>query len=243
LSRTETPKARKVVVPILVVVGAAAVVYLSNRPAISPDGQPVIMSVDQYQQVRQQVETLSKGPLLKVEAGQELSAENRASLQKSVGLVESLNGFQPNASATHVLAAKIYQALGNNVAAEERIRQAIFNGEEEIKMANTQGDKIRAQQLGPAVVEAHYMHSQLLLTQNDYEGALHQANHAVSSAPNSPDYLVARAAALIQLKRPEEALKDVNAALALDKTHKRGLQLLKLLDLASAEPTSTKTQP
>jgi len=231
LSQTEAGfSPRKAVVPVVAITALALVVLLSNRPAVSPEGVPIVGNGDQYADVLSQVKQLTEGPIRKSNMGEPLSPEELVDLRHAAGLVDSLNAFQPTIFAPYLLAAKVYQLLGKTETAEQRVRQSILNGNAELKACLDNKDIRRADEVRLTLTEAHYVRSVLLVQMREYSIALDEANAVIESVPNSPTYLSARASALVQLNRVAEAKRDIAAALKLDPNHKTSLALKQLIE-------------
>jgi Flp pilus assembly protein TadD len=158
--------------------------------------------------------------------GEDLTQKDKENLLEAAKTFRALNTFNPSLVTTAFGEGRCYQGIGQLEIAEANYRQAIENGKI---------DKSEPAQL--TVPEAHFRLSQVRFQVGDYESALQEAAAAVKAHPDSPNYLEARAAALVQLKRFKEADKDLHAALALDPVHKASLALHQLVQ---AELHSTK---
>lgn len=189
-----------------------------------PNGVALITSPGQAATVIEDARNLSEKAFIKQDNGGELTQEEKANVLQAAKDFQALSIFNPT-FVTHAFGeGRCYQAVEAWEAAEAQYRRAILNGEldhsEEGKMT---------------VPEAHYRLSQVRFHFGDYENALEEADRAVKVHPDSPNYLAAKASALIQLNRLPEAAKIVQQALALDPTHRQSLELQKLL-AAPAKP-------
>ena len=223
------PSIRRYVTPVAVVVGLAVVMLLSNRPAVSENGLPIVGNGDQYNDVLKDVQALSEGPIKHVNAGDTLSEAEVTDLRKASGLVDSMNRFLPTAFAPFLLAAKIYQNIGSYETARDRVDQAILNGKQELKEVKARGDDARAEEIRLTLNECVFVRSDLDIHLNDFPAAWQDACQAVAGVPNNPDYLVARARAALQLKDIKRAKADVAAAMQMEPTNKRAQALALLL--------------
>jgi tetratricopeptide (TPR) repeat protein len=213
----------------LLVVGAALVMYMSNREVTTPEGVPLISNVSQYNDTLRRAVDLSKGPLEAYDLGDELTAGQLNDLREAARLYDGVDLFWPTKFAPYLPAGKIYYILGDQELAQERLQQCIENAPLE------QDPSVRGV-VNATVYEAHYSLSLVKFALGDYKAAYAEANIAASGVPNSANYLAARASAAVQLKKVAEARKDVEQALKLDPNNKKSLQLQTLLSHTKAGP-------
>ena len=221
---------RKAVTPVAIIGGLALVMFLSNRPAVTAEGVPIITNGDQYNDVLNDVKELTKVPLEKNARLDPLTPKETADVQKAAQLVDALNAFQPTIFAPYLLAAKAYQMLGKIETAELRVRQAIYNGDQEMIECRKRNDTSRLAEVKLTMTEAHHVRSQLLLLMHEYPVALDEANAVLESVPNSPEYLAGRASVLMQLGKYRGAAADLRKALTLDPNNRSALALARLFN-------------
>lgn len=87
----------------------------------------------------------------------------------------------------------------------------------------------KARALNPAAPEVHYQQASILHVQGDLPGAMAAYDKAIAAEPNYVEARVARAGLLLDLRRNEEAAKDVSALLARAPGEARGWYLASLL--------------
>ena len=125
---------------------------------------------------------------------------------------------------------RCYQVLGDYENAGARYEQALLNE----PLDQSEPAKL-------TIPETHYRLSQVLFDgRKNWEAAFKEADTAVKAHPNSPNYLEARARALVQLKRFKEADRDLHDAIVLDPNHRASLLLHKLVEseLHKGKPTA-----
>jgi tetratricopeptide (TPR) repeat protein len=231
LSQTDEPKGiRKAILPVAIIGGLALILVLSNRPAVTIEGVPVITSNDQYNDLLAEVKELTKVPLEKSVRGEVLTPDELVQLRQAAQKVDALNAFQPTIFAPHLLAAKVYQMLGKTETAEQRVRQAIYNGDQEMADCIARKDTSRLAEVRLTMTEAHHVRSQLLVLMHEYKVALDEANAVLEAVPNSPEYLAGRASVLMQMGLYKKAALDLRKALTLDPNNRSSLNLARLFN-------------
>lgn len=219
-------------VPVGVFVGFAILVALSNRPALTPDGIPAVLSAQQYEQYSDENLKLVRPILEKFNQGEPISDDDKKSLEKAAQKYEAMNLYQPTAVEPHFLLAKVYQILEKNDRAEERIQQALVNADMVLQQAKQQNNQNRIDATNLTIAECQFVFSQLLALRGEYTEALNQIDAALKVAANSPDYLAQRASIYVQLEKIPEAVADLRDALALQPNHRRSIAIGKLIDSA-----------
>lgn len=197
------------------------------------DAPPIIASPSEFSDTLDRVTKLSEGPLLKSDAGEELTEKEKADLAEAARLSEGMADYKPYNFATHMLAGKCYLALGQPQKAELKLREALAT--------------IPADSSVPMLVssraELQRLHSLAFERNGAYEEAERAAQEAVDAFPDNPDYLAQLASAKIQIAS-RESLKGAEDAIAhaleIDPENKRAKQLKTLLDLAVANEGSTE---
>jgi tetratricopeptide (TPR) repeat protein len=203
--------------------------YLSSRPAKTPEGEDVIYDATTYNDVLKKAEALSRKHFEDYDAGKALTDADLSDLAHAARLFDTMNRFEPTKTGPYIGAGKSYQILGENEVADERLRQCIGNAQYD------QSDAGKA-----TVIEAKYLLSVVYGQEGLWQQAYDIANEAVHDVPASAPYLTARASAEIQLKRPAEAKVDLEKALVLYSNYARAERLLKLINVPSnmsASPT------
>jgi Flp pilus assembly protein TadD len=210
------PKDRKFWVPIVLVAALALAVFLGSRggesnritddaqfakelQALQEDAIPILESIDA--------------------AGGEVDDRQKQKLESFHPRLERLLRYRETSISASFLAGKVNRVLRNDLTAEKWLQQTVKNcerHENNLDVANTG-------------LEAHRLLSELYLLQQNYPKALQEAAVAVEGQPRSPDYRVARASALIQLKQFDEARADLQTALDLDPENSRAKSLLSFL--------------
>lgn len=184
----------------------------------SDGGVPVIGNSDEYNQVLKDAEGLSKDPLERFANDEDLSEADKSNLIKAANMFEAIRAYEPEKFAPYLGLCMIYRALGNTEKAEQYIRQCILS------LPASQAPEIRQ-----TAAEAHYQLSRVLFDEKKYPEALAEASTADQTIGDNPNYLVAKAIALVQLKREKEAKVELAKALKLNPTNRRATGLAKLL--------------
>jgi len=179
---------------------------------------PVIGNSDEYNQTLRDAEGLSKDSLERFANDEDLSDADKSNLIKAANLFEGIRAYEPNKFAPYLALCMIYRALGNTEKAEQYVRQCILS------LPPSQAPEIRQ-----TAAEAHYQLSRVLFDEKKYAEALAEAATADQTIGDNPNYLVAKAIALVQLRREAEAKSDLAKALKLDPKNRRALGLKKLL--------------
>lgn len=200
----------------LALIGA---VFLSNRPAITPEGTVVVETQDAFIEGLNVAEKLSRVAFQKDVAGEPILKEDQENLRKAAVQLDALGRFRPHNISTFLGAGKAYRIVGDDELAKARFRQAIDNE----MFDQTENGKL-------SVAEASYELSQLLVLSNELDKAKVAADKAISIVPVSAIYVTARASVLVQMKRNADARKDLELALKIDPNLKAAKRLLKLID-------------
>jgi tetratricopeptide (TPR) repeat protein len=202
-----------------IVAGVLGVLLLSNRQPLSPEGLPVIDTLQGYSDAITEAQALTKDLFDKYDAGEEMTAEDKAKLLDAARIIDNADRYLPAAVIPYLGAGKAYQFAGVLDVAQARYEQCL---------ANVPGHKTDpiAVQTG---TEAHFRLSQVQFALGNYKLAVQEADKAVKEEPGAPRYLSGRANALVQLKRVSEAKRDVKQALNLDPNDRVALGLHKLL--------------
>ncbi len=193
----------------------------SSRP-------PQIVTESEYQDTLDRARQLSEGPIRKHDAREPLDSQEKSDLQEAARLIEGLANFKPTNFATHFLAGKVYQALGDHERAKIKLKECLST-----LAPGSQDENIRHME-----AEALALLALSLERTGVVEEALAAAEEALKLYPDNPNYLAAKASALIQMGKPEEAHRAVREALARDPRHARALQLDRLLHSQGEEPHS-----
>lgn len=229
---TPKPAWKNFLFPGFLVALLAVVVIMSNRPAVTPENLPVVVTGDEFNDGVKKATEMVKDPFEKNSRGEELTPADAEKLKEATRLIDSLSRYKPTNLVTYLYAGKAYRILGDTVPAKERFLQVI---------ANRDFDNSDA---GKAIVaEAQYEASQILLlsdkTAKEYAADLNKAfelaDAAAKAYPNSAIYLAARASVEIQTNKTENAVKDIASALIIDPTCRQALQLKRLMELSAAK--------
>lgn len=219
--------------PVLFVAGLLLALILSNRTPQMPGGGEAIQNDLDYQAAKAKMEALSLERIKAMDEGKPLSADDLKKLREAGEIVDRMNKFAPLVSGLYYLSGKIHFALKEDALAEAAFRQCTL-----IAPNQATADPGAASHIRETAAEAAYQLSLLLLVRRDVPGAYDAANQAVSAFPQSPNYLTARASALNELRRVDEAKKDLAMALELDPKNARAQSLLEFIrrDEAPAPP-------
>lgn len=197
---------------------------LSNQTAPLPNGTAMIASNSEFATVEAKVQELTLGPIQAYDAGQKPSPADLKNLRAASDMVDRMTAFQPLASNFFFLSGKIHQILGEPQLAERGFRQCLL-----LYPADAESRPTERVQIVQTGAEAAYRLSLLLFSHGQIKDALQSADAAVKAFPNAPNYLVARAAALNELRRVDAAKKDLMQALALDPKNANAAALLRFI--------------
>jgi tetratricopeptide (TPR) repeat protein len=206
-------------VPIAFFVIGGGVIMLSNRPVQDPEGNLVITSVDQFNQITRDLNKLVADSFAADEAGQELTDEQRAKLREAVLLYDAQNAFRPSVVGPFLGAARCYTLLGDDASAEIHVQQLISN--QNLYDSSDLGKR--------AAVDAKWLLSRIRFRQNKYEEAYALADECLLSKPGFPPFLLAKANPALQLGKVEEAQALASQALLIDANNKRAAQLVEFI--------------
>gem|GEM_PF-3009411 len=208
------------------------VLALSNRPAVSPEGLPLVNNVNTYQSELARANDLAADAIRKADQGEELTDEDRRKLSRAAPIFDNLNRFWPFKVGPFLYAAKVYYNIGEFDLARDRAQQAVNNErtDEQDRPETERGSAEHKAQLRPVLAEAYYVMALADAAKFDWAKSLESAEIAAAMTPNVPNYIVARAAAKLQTGNAAGARQDLRTALGLQPEHKRAKQLLKLLD-------------
>ena len=109
----------------------------------------------------------------------------------------------------------------------------------QFKEAQAAVDKARA--IEPKAAGVSYQHGSILHVQGDLVGALANYDKALAAEPNFTDARIARAGILLDLKRNEDAAKDVAALLQASPQEPRGWYLSSVLAEREGKQQAVKT--
>lgn len=222
---TEARKLPKWLGPIAFFVVLGGIIMLSNRPAQDAEGNFVITSADQFNQISKDLNQLVAQPFALDESGRELSDKDRADLRKAVELYDAQNVFRPNLVGPFLGAARCYTLLGEDEPAEIHIRQLISN---QTLYDNTE--------LGRrAVADAKWLLSRIRMRQNKSDEAYALANDALDAKPDFPPFLIAKAGPALQLGKVKEAEALATRAVLIDPNNIRASQLVGFIEKSQME--------
>lgn len=210
--------------PLLAVATLAVVMILSNRVAPLPQGGAAITSDSEYQATMTKMQDLSKERIEAYDAGQTLSTEDKAKLREAGTLVTRMAAYAPAVSVLYFVGGKIHHILGEDSVAEERFQQCVFNAPE-----NARRDPTHAAYIQQTAAESAYQLSLLMMARGDVKDAAAEAAEAVKAVPQSSNYHTALGSALNELRKTDEAKKELARALELDPTNSRAASLLRFL--------------
>ncbi|RYG25403.1 hypothetical protein EON82_07235 [bacterium] len=210
--------------PVAFVGFLALALLLSNQPAPAPQGGTMITSDAEYDAAKRKMEDLSLPILQAHQTGKTLSADELKKLREAGEIVDKMILYSPVLTGLHFLSGKIHHILGEDTIAQDRFKQCTLVSANEITQHPDQKAPIEQ-----TVAECNYQLSEIQLLRRQINEALASADAAAKAFPNSSEYLTARASALNELRRTEEAKKDLAQALKLDPSNSRARGLLRLL--------------
>lgn len=214
--QAKKPEAKKkIVIPVVAVIGVALVLFLSNRPARMPNGMPVIESEEQYNYALQKVTQSTPTAVGKFNVGLDLDQKDKDVCLEGAKTFDTMNAFRPDMAAGYFEAGLLYYLGGDTDSALSRLDQCLANADQPFNL-KTEKDKAA---VDAVVADCHHMLSLVAFDRHDYQTALQEANAAFAKVKPRPGYYVARARAEIQLNKNSEARKDVSAALKLDPSY------------------------
>lgn len=187
----------------------------------APDEIPVYRTSSEANRAMEEAAKLSIQPLSDFQRGDALGAPQVADLARAARLLKGVVAFQPGYFTAYTAVGRIEFVLGDTDEAERYLREAVRLGPE-----SPEGE------WRMLAAETHYWLARTLYAEKLFAGSLDEAEIALTLAPDNVENLFARAQALVQLGKPEEARKDVVKALELDPDHAPSRRLKKLLDLA-----------
>lgn len=161
-------------------------------------------------------------PLKDFFAGDKLGKPQVAALGHARRFLKGVVAFDPNSFATFVAVGRISLALEDYPEAERYLREAV-----RLAPNPPTGDWKQIE------AETHYLLSRTLYQTRAYAAAIDEADLAITLAPDNPDNLVARASALLQVGKVDEAKKDLESALILNPEVPGGQALSKLIENAT----------
>ena len=211
--------------PVAFIVALAAVLAVSNRTAPLPQGGAAILNDSEYQSGVDRVQSLSEARIRASDAGETLTADDKAKLREAGELVDRLNAYAPLMASLYFISGKIHHILGEDEVAEQMFRQCVLGSP-----AQAAAQPANAPTINATGAEAAYRLSILLLARGDVKGALEQADYALGVVPQSSLYHTARGSALNELRRTPEAKTELQQALALDPNNSRAASLLKFIE-------------
>ena len=135
-----------------------------------------------------------------------------------------MDAYRPMMASLFFISGKVHRILGEDEVAEQMFRQCVLGIDRQ-----TTDQPQNAVALRATGAEAAYQLSLLRFDRHDYRDALEQATIAVKAEPQSSLYHTALGSALTQLRRTEEAKKELGIALRLDPRNARAAGLLRLL--------------
>lgn len=194
---------------------------LSNRTAPLPQGGQAITGDAEYQATLTKVQDLTEPRIKAYDAGQPLTSDDKAKLREAGGLVNRMAAYNPTYSLLFFVGGKIHHILGEDDVAEQNFRQCTFNAPDNITRDPQHADAIRL-----TAAEAAYQLSLLMMARGDVKEGFEEADAAVKAVPQSSDYHTARASALNELRRTDEARKELATALKLNPNNTRAKSLL-----------------
>ena len=204
---------------------ALVVVYLIWN-AVSGSG--TISSSAEYNAALAEAQGLSLKQMQDYDAGIPIPASAKADLAKAAKIFDRLSELQASNIAPFVGAGKIYQALGQDETAVQRLVQGL---------EGVPKDPIPA--MYDTAIEAHHLLSISYFNLKKYDSALKEETAAVTMFKGaSPIYYTHRARIYLELRQYDLAQEDLYKALKVDSEYRPAKSLIKFIVLSrSSEQT------
>ncbi len=217
---------------------AALAIFLifSNQPAKLPGGGDAILTDNQYEAARIEMEKLSLNHIKAFDAGVALKPEELAEVRKAGDIIDRMAKYAPTASGLFFLSGKIHHVLGEDGLAADRYLQCTL-----VVPNDAAAHRATATEIKTEGAECNYQLSELLLLRREQKAAFEAADAAVKVV-RSDIYLTARGSALNELGRIDEAKKDLQEALKINPNNSRAKGLLRFIEHAAGNP-ATPQQP
>ena len=215
----------------LIFLGLALVLFLSNQRMPGPQGRPLIGSPQEYKSFSDEALKLSEAALVKWDRGETLLPEDKEDLEKAMVKYDSMNDYNPSLFEPVFASGKIAMALERTDTADLRVKQAILNGEEAMRRAKNENDANKIRNTELALADAHYVNSRIRFAQGNYAAALSEAQIAVRTVQTAPVYWWAVGSAALQAGNMAVAKGAAGNAIRLDPTMPSAIGLMKLIGL------------
>ncbi|GEM_PF-5805638 len=203
----------------------AIAIFLSAQSPSLPNGAgAAIVDGPSFEAAREKMSGLALDRIRAYDGGAQPSPEDLKKLREGSDILDRMIQFAPAISANYFLSGKLHSILGETSIAIERYRQCAFTSVNEALLRPQDASAIKG-----AAAQANCELSILLLGQNDKQGAFEAADEAVQGYPDTPDFLIARASALNELRRVPEAKKDLEHALKIDPNNTKAKSLLRFI--------------
>ena len=220
-------------VAFIVIVGGA--IYISGaHEDVGPHGEHIIRSDQEYNSVLSEARELSEKTLIAYDTGHPLSEQDLRNLREAAKRYEELSMFAPTKMAPYFGAGRCHLTLGEEQTAEVDFQQCIEN----MKNESNPQTFTEVASLG---AEAQFFLAQCYILDQNYQGAKDEAELALGTRPNIPNYLYVKARAEVQLNELSDARTDLARAHTLDPTNTHVKGLMNLLAANMPEPDSPKT--
>ena len=181
----------------------------------------VVNNAEEASQTLAKIRDLSEEPLLKVNAGTELTDEDTRKLEETLPLAQALVDYDPTQIGAVSLRGKIETALGKSEEAEATYRQAI-----KLKPANP------SPEMTYLIADLHNELGKISFSKQNYKAALDDISQAVSLVPNEPRFLFNLASVQVEADQLREAKATLAKVLELDPKNQDALDLRKLISLS-----------
>ena len=211
--------------PYIVVALVLAAIVVFSRPGAP--GAKNISNNAQMKEAVKQVTALSGPQIEKYDLGGTLTEKDLSDLRAAIPFYRQLSQFEPNNWHPYFAMGKIYHIFGEDENAEP-----MFN--ECLKLVDQEKNPQLIKFAHNTAVETIYQLSEIAQKKGDAQEAYRLADKAAKEVPNSPPYRTQRASALIELRRIDEAKKELAAALKLDPNYPKAITLAKFLLSAPA---------
>lgn len=193
---------------------------------------PTIRTAAEASDYLAKAESLSRSLLEKAAKGESLTDPEKDNLREAANIFKGVRAYDPTKFGAYFAEGKVRYAVEEYDEAFKLMQQAI------VLAPPPQPPPPLA--VIQTIAEAHYVSSRCLFFMGRFAEAAEAAKLASTLAPSNPDYMTARASALLEVKSPVPAERqaDENEAKVLvvkslgrDPEHKDALRLAKFLGL------------
>jgi len=181
----------------------------------------VVTNPEQAAKTLDQIRTLTEEPLLKANAGLNLTEADQKNLKLALPLAQALVDYDPTQIGTMSLRAKIESAIGDTKAAEATYKQAA-----KLAPANP------SPEISYLIADIHNELGKLAFSRQDFPSAKGEFQTAIKRIPNDVRFLTNLASVQIELEELSSAKQTIAQIRKLDPTNGDAADLEKLIQFA-----------